>query len=230
MGQLEEILLHRRAVESNIEKSFSDGFSMNDELEKARSGVYSDNAQNRKLNRVGQEYGKAAQPKEKSVSYQKMASQASDGALKRAAADKNADPKVRDIAKKELDKRDGKESYSYHPKTKAELKDIIKKEIFQIQGERNNPKWDADLNMIDISQITDMSHLFEKSKFNGDISKWNVSNVKDMNGMFYRSKFNGDVSKWDVSNVEDMRHIFERSKFNGDISKWNVSNVKDVYI
>lgn len=145
MGQLEEILLHRRAVESNIEKSFSDGFSMNDELEKSRSGVYSDNAQNRKLNRVGQEYGKAAQPKEKtdqrgmkqddSVSYQKMASQASDGALKRAVADKNADPKVRDIAKRELDKRDGnnfsKESYSYHPKTKAELKDIIKKEIFK---------------------------------------------------------------------------------------------------
>lgn len=111
MGQLEDVLSHRRTVESNIEKSFSDGFSMNDELEKARHGVYADNAENRKLNRVGQEYGKAAQPKEKAAqrskkqeddsgSYEKMASQASDGALKRAMTDKDADPKVRDMAKK----------------------------------------------------------------------------------------------------------------------------------
>lgn len=136
MGQLEDVLLHRRTVESNIEKSFSDGFSMNDELEKARHGVYADNAQNRKLNRVGQEYGKAAQPKEKAAqrskkqeddsgSYQKMASQASDGALKRASEDKNADPKVRDMAKKELEKRGNNSGNSNERKlSNAGVRDI----------------------------------------------------------------------------------------------------------
>ena len=39
-----------------------------------------------------------------------MASQASDGALKRAAADEKADPKVREMAKQELEKRRGGEN------------------------------------------------------------------------------------------------------------------------
>lgn len=119
MSQLDNTLNHQRNVMDNIQKSFGSGFDMNEELEKARHGVYADNATNRKLNRVGQEYGNAAKEKEKSPNvksgsqddggYQKMAKEASDKALKRASEDENADPKVREMAKKELDNRGGNE-------------------------------------------------------------------------------------------------------------------------
>ena len=131
-------------------------------------------------------------------------------------------------------------TYKYRPETKDELIKAIKKEIYEVQGTINNPNWNADLNCIDTSLITDMSYLFvpdepeigingyDLEKFNGDISKWNTNNVKDMSWMFYESKFNGDISNWNVSNVKYMSRTFAYSKFNRDISKWNVSNVKNM--
>ena len=106
-----------------------------------------------------------------------------------------------------------KYKHYYHPKTKDELEDLIDKLI----KERGN---EADLNDVDVSQITDMSKLFCGSEFNGDISNWDVRGVVNMWGMFYNSLFNGDISKWDVSNVESMSFMFYRSQFDGDISKW----------
>src|SRR5690554_4327650 len=96
---------------------------------------------------------------------------------------------------------------------------IVRDEIKRLGNE-------ADLNHIDVSGVTDVSHLFSYSYFNGDISKWDVSNVKNMYSMFYNSKFNQDISNWDVSNVENMGGMFRNSRFNQDISKWDVSNVK----
>ena len=87
--------------------------------------------------------------------------------------------------------------YNYHPKTSDELKQLVDKLI----KERG---YDADLNDIDTSEITDMYGVFKSSNFNGDISEWDVSNVKDMKSMFFRSSFTGDISNWDVSNVENM--------------------------
>lgn len=118
MGQLEDLLGRQQQIANNIEKSCNDGFDLNQELEKARSGIYADNAKNRRLNRVGQKYGSDKKPEEQgnerqpkqneeNSGYQKMASQASDGALKRAAEDEKADPKVREMAKQELKKRGG---------------------------------------------------------------------------------------------------------------------------
>ena len=108
-----------------------------------------------------------------------------------------------------------KQEYNYHPETRDELKDVINKLI----KERGN---DADLNDIDISQITDMYTIFCNcnSNFNGDISKWDVSNVEDMASMFYNSDFNGDISKWDVSNVEDMTGMFKNSPLQKNPPKW----------
>ena len=93
---------------------------------------------------------------------------------------------------------------------------IVRDEIKRLGNE-------ADLNHIDVSGVTDVSHLFSYSYFNGDISKWDVSNVKSMYSMFSNSKFNQDISNWDVSNVVTMWIIFYKSQFNQDISKWNIN-------
>ena len=106
------------------------------------------------------------------------------------------------ITEKILINKNSKIVYNYHPKTKDELRKIIKQKI---ESEGN----ECDLNDIDTSNITDMSNLFEYSDFNGDISRWNVSNVENMRYMFTNSKFNNDISNWDVSNVIDKSHIFD---------------------
>ena len=125
------------------------------------------------------------------------------------------------ITEKILINKNSKIVYNYYPKTKDELKDIIKQ---RIESEGN----ECNLNDIDTSNITDMSNLFEYSKFNGDISRWNVSNVTNMRGMFYRSVFNNDISNWNVSSVTTMEGMFYGSVFNQDISKWDASNVKNM--
>ena len=105
------------------------------------------------------------------------------------------------ITEKILINKNSKIAYNYYPKTKEELKDIIKR---RIKSEGN----ECNLNDIYTSNITDMSNLFAYSHFNGDISRWNVSNVTNMEGMFGHSKFNGDISNWDVSNVTNNTDIF----------------------
>src|SRR5690554_723613 len=101
------------------------------------------------------------------------------------------------------------------------IKKIVNSEIERLG-------YKADLNHIDVNQVTDMNGLFRWSNFNGDISKWDVSNVEYMNWMFSNSKFNGDISQWDVSNVENMGGMFYNSSFNQDISNWDVSKVKNM--
>ena len=116
------------------------------------------------------------------------------------------------------------------------LREIVKENI---------TKWgsNADLNHIDVSQVTDMSNLFspfninfqiplhihsEFMKFNGDISLWDVTSVISMRLMFHLSIFNGDISNWNVSNVQNMEYIFYKSQFNSDISKWNINSIKSM--
>ena len=40
-------------------------------------------------------------------------------------------------------------NYKYHPKTSVELRDILEKEIFGVQGSYDEPNWEANLNCIE---------------------------------------------------------------------------------
>ena len=113
-------------------------------------------------------------------------------------------------------------TYSCKPKTRDELKEIIRLRI-------SKEGYHCDLNDIDTSLITDMSSLFLYSSFKGNISNWDTSNVRKMKWMFYKSTFNNDISNWDVSKVEDMSEMFYWSNFNKPIGDWNVSNVKTMW-
>ena len=133
------------------------------------------------------------------------------------------------IVKKKLDHFINSDipNYLYHPKSKLQLTNTIKKLL------KNNQ---TDLNVIDVSEITNMSELFDKINesvevSNIDISKWDVSNVTNMENMFFNcTKFDCDLSNWNVSNVINMDSMFSNCKnFTGKgLENWNVSNVKNV--
>lgn len=117
----------------------------------------------------------------------------------------------------------------YHPKDKEELLNIIHK-LLKERG------WNADLNDIDVSEVTNMSYLFDINKLGKaigkdnatlnkiEISQWDVSNVTNMEGMFYQQEyFNCDLSEWDVSNVETCQFMFASCKsFDCDLRKWKL--------
>ena len=90
------------------------------------------------------------------------------------------------------------------PTTKSELCKIIEVALFARQG------YDADLNFIDTSLITDMSYLFSGWCIkNIKIDEWNVSNVEDMSYMFRDcNEFDCDLSSWDLSSVKNTHHMF----------------------
>ena len=91
-------------------------------------------------------------------------------------------------------------------------------------------KENFDVSEWDVSNVTNMSHMFNKCiKFDCDLSNWNVNKVKYMSAMFAGCEnFNCDLSNWDVSNVENMAGVFSKCEsFKGKgLEKWNVSNVK----
>lgn len=115
---MKEIINYGEARSQQILKGFTNIEEYIEEapIEKARHGVYADNAQNRRLQRVGQEYGHAAQEKpeagqeeggapEANVSLQNHARQASEEALVKVANDPSADAEMRKVATAELERR-----------------------------------------------------------------------------------------------------------------------------
>lgn len=110
----------------------------------------------------------------------------------------------------------------YHPKNKEELNTLVTKIL--------NKNREADLNDIDVSNITDLSNLY-MIYANPNVSNWDVSNVKNMTSLFSHSRINCNLSNWDVSNVENMSNMFsecQSSLKNCKIENWDVSNVKDM--
>ena len=110
-------------------------------------------------------------------------------------------------------------------KVKASTKDGL---IYIIKQELKRQGPNADLNFIDVSEITDMSDLFRGLNIkNIKVNEWDTSNVINMRFTFVDCNlFVGDVSNWDVSNVKDMYSMFlDCKKFKCDLSGWDVSNV-----
>ena len=122
--------------------------------------------------------------------------------------------------------------YRYSPKTKEELREILEERLAKDKN--------ADLNDIDVSQITDMGHipsigglgLFEcLDQHNIKLNKWDVSKVTNMLYMFCECKnFDADLGEWDVSNVQDMYKMFYKcEKFKGKgLENWDVK--KNIYM
>ena len=115
--------LQRRKV-ANIQSQFTNVEEMqkaeDEDIEKARHGTYADTAENRKLNRVGQEYGHKAEEKQPSGQRTKKTEEASGSGgktvadhaadtdskvLKKVVDDPNAKPELKQAAQAELKKR-----------------------------------------------------------------------------------------------------------------------------
>lgn len=140
--------------------------------------------------------------------------------------------------------------YAYAPKTKEELREIIRKEITEKGNNCSlNHIWtgqikdfsylfssefryfDGDISGWDTSNAENMSYMFHGSNFtgkNGGIGKWDIRRVKNMACMFYASEFNTDINDWKIETITNMPYMFAYSKFNQNISSWNVSEVVSV--
>jgi len=83
------------------------------------------------------------------------------------------------------------------------------------------------IDLWDVSNVTDMDNMFRSSLFNQNINSWDVSNVTSMDSMFYlATAFNQNLNSWDVSSVTNMTQTFRQATaFNGNITSWNVGNV-----
>ena len=168
------------------------------DIEKGRHGVYEDNAENRRLNRVGQEYGKKAeekqtaskQPKQgepteqqkktSAATMESAAQGASDEALKRASQDPKAPEDVKAAAKKELANRgsgEGKEDAAKdggEGKKSADEKKSESKNINSAAGEMSKildplDDWEDD----DWNDADKNAELF--SQIRSVISKYDMS-------------------------------------------------------
>ncbi len=103
-----------------------------------------------------------------------------------------------------------------------------------------------DVNNLDVSNVTDMNHMFiaageGSSNFSIiGMNNWDTSKVTNMAGMFQLAGNTattwsiGDLSEWNVSNVTDMNYMFTQAGTAattwsiGDLSEWDVSSVKDM--
>ena len=87
---------------------------------------------------------------------------------------------------------------------------------------------------LDVSNVTDMSHMFERnltSDLTG-LDNWDVSNVTNMYMMFCDNKISDltPLAHWDTSKVTDMRYMFYNNSISNltPLAHWDTSKVTDM--
>ena len=122
-------------------------------------------------------------------------------------------------------------SRSFTPRTRNELRQAVDDLIL------HNDTSHGPIQDWDVSNITDMSHLFDftdlaDTEFNeilAGINAWNTSNVTNMSYMFHNAThFNQPIHNWNTSRVTDMSHMFHGAKAFNTPLYWNVRNVTDM--
>jgi hypothetical protein len=119
----------RQAIISNITKGFIDN-----DIEKARHGVYADNAENRRLKRVGQEYGSAASNQDAQQDHSNneggkdlssYASKTKTEVLQKVVDSNTSSKELKDAASKELKKRTSTKAKDKEHKKKMNRNDAL---------------------------------------------------------------------------------------------------------
>lgn len=201
-------------------------------IEKARHGVYADNAQNRRLQRVGQEYGHAAQEKpeagqeeggapEANVSLQNHARQASEEALVKVANDPSADAEMRKVATAELERR-GVNVRAKNKKGDQSLRDGLadgdakSASTFESMGFRQMD----DEDLAQYAGVEDAAHAFIK-QVGGDEDGFDLVVTKTSEG--YR------VDKYPYANVDNFESVTVKKieDVAGAASKFGDPDAKD---
>lgn len=209
---MKEIINYGKARRQQILKGFTNIEECIEEapIEKARHGVYADNAQNRRLQRVGQEYGHAAQEKpeagqeeggapEANVSLQNHARQASEEALVKVANDPSADAEMRKVATAELERR-GVNVRAKNKKGDQSLRDGLadgdakSASTFESMGFRQMD----DEDLAQYAGVEDAAHAFIK-QVGGDEDGFDLVVTKTSEG--YR------VDKYPYANVDNFESV-----------------------
>jgi hypothetical protein len=231
---MKEIINYGEARRQQILKGFTNIEECIEEapIEKARHGVYADNAQNRRLQRVGQEYGHAAQEKpeagqeeggapEANVSLQNHARQASEEALVKVANDPSADAEMRKVAMAELERR-GVNVRAKNKKGDQSLRDGLadgdakSASTFESMGFRQMD----DEDLAQYAGVEDAAHAFIK-QVGGDEDGFDLVVTKTSEG--YR------VDKYPYANVDNFESVTVKKieDVAGAASKFGDPDAKD---
>lgn len=239
---MKEIINYGEARRQQILKGFTNIEECIEEapIEKARHGVYADNAQNRRLQRVGQEYGHAAQEKpeagqeeggvpEGNVSLQNHARQASEEALVKVANDPSADAEMRKVATAELERR-GVNVRAKNKKGDASLRngladgDAKATASFESMGFRQMD--DQDLEQY--AGVEDAAHAFIK-QVGGDEDGFDLVVTKTSEGYRVDKYPYADVDNFETTTVKEIADVEEAaSKFGDPDAKGGKADAKSL--
>jgi 8-oxo-dGTP pyrophosphatase MutT (NUDIX family) len=182
-----------------LEKAFKQGIISEEVFEKARSGVYADNAKNKRLKRVGQQYGSTSQKetkegktaaKDEEKGKGSSTDDLSENAKKASVAQlevaikESDDPKLREAANAELDRRE-KEEKPQEKKEGESKKDDKENNDKEKENKDDNSK----------GEIKDLTGKFIKADEvkTGQPFKMTFTHNTDKAGVKFGSEFGQDI-------------------------------------